>query len=158
MPDTGLDPERRAMSCQEMQQIMRRSCGLTAAERAHVDRCETCLDAWLDATVTWVLDAKPEVEIPGKFAARIAAGLPAKRNAVSAPRSPSRHWGLFTAILLVAMGMTAMAIADPVRMNTWIGVMFTVLVVAEIAGIALWLGTRHPGVRASRGHSRWSWD
>jgi hypothetical protein len=147
MPDTGAGSEWSVMSCEAMQQRLRQGRTLTAAESAHVKGCDTCLEAWLDATVTQALDAKPEVEIPADFAARVVRGLPAKRGAVGVSRKRSPHWGLATAIVLVAAGLIAMTVADPVRANTWIGALFLGLVVSEIAGIALWLGVGRPGSR-----------
>jgi hypothetical protein len=141
------------MSCEAVQQTLRQGRALTAAERAHVDGCDACLDAWLDATVTQALDAKPEVKIPADFVARVMAGLPEKRDEGRVRQNSVRggsYWGLITAILLVAAGMVAMAVADPVRANTWIGMVFLVLVVSEIAGIALWLSVGRLGRRASR--------
>jgi hypothetical protein len=141
MPDTG------AINCDELRQALKQGRALTTAESAHVEGCDSCLEAWLDATVTQALDAKPEVKIPADFAARVARGLSAKRGAVGASRERSPHWGLATASLLVAAGLIAMAVADPVRVNTWVGVVFVTLVVSEIAGIALWLGAGRPGGR-----------
>jgi hypothetical protein len=146
MPDSGL------VSCDELRVALRQTRTLTAPEAAHVEGCDACLEVWLDATVTQALDAKPEVKIPSEFAARIADGLPEKHMA--AGRSP--QWGLMTAVALVAVGMIALAIGYPAVMKGEMGVVFTALVVTEIAGIALWLGCWPHGRTASRGHSRWS--
>ncbi|MGC2161726.1 MAG: hypothetical protein WA634_07460 [Silvibacterium sp.] len=156
MPDSG--SMNGAVNCDELRPALKHGRALTAAQQAHMDGCENCLEAWLDATVTQALDAKPEVAIPADFAARVAAGLKVSgtEKRVAAQRSP--HWGLLTASLLVAAGMIAVAVADPNSAHTRMGIVFMALVVTEIAGIALWLGTRRPGMRASRGHSRWSWN
>jgi hypothetical protein len=129
------------MSCGEIQHALRHGRALTAEQSAHAEDCDACLNVWLDATVTRALDAKPEVEIPSDFAARVASNLPAKRTP-SNIRSRANHWGLTTAVLLVAAGMIAMTATHPVAMNTWTGVVFLSLVVTEVAGIALWLGQR----------------
>ncbi|MFZ0662611.1 MAG: hypothetical protein WAM66_07965 [Acidobacteriaceae bacterium] len=133
MRNTGPD----AVSCAELKAALEHRRALTAEETAHAVRCDECREAWLNATVVRALEAKPEVEIPADFAARVARRLPAKRAATS--RS---HWGLTIAILLVAAGLAAMAFAYPMTVNTWTGRVFMALVVSEIAGIALWLGAR----------------
>jgi len=132
MPDGG------SMNCGELQTALKQGRALTVAEAAHLDGCGECLEVWLDATVTQALDAKPVVEVPAEFAARVAAGLPAK------PMVARRggHWGLTTAVLLVAVGMIALAVADPAAMKGEMGAVFVALVVTEIAGIALWLAPR----------------
>jgi hypothetical protein len=151
------DAHGNAVNCAAIQQALRQSPGpthtLTAAESAHVEGCDACLEAWLDTTVTKALNTKPDVRIPSRFAARIAAQIPPKRGASAAPRSLApgyeRHWGLLTAILLVASGLLAAAFADPGGLRTRMGVIFMLLVASEIAGIALWLGTGRPGERRS---------
>lgn len=133
MRNTGAD----TVSCSELKTTLEQGRALTAEETAHAVRCDECREAWLDVTIVQALEAKPEVEIPADFAARVAQRLPAKRIA-----GHRLHWGLTIAILLVAVGMVAMAFADPVAVNTWTGKAFMALVVSEIAGIALWLGGR----------------
>jgi hypothetical protein len=134
------------MNCAKIQSELRCSGALSAADTAHMEDCDVCLEAWLDATVTQALDAKPEVHIPADFAARVAARVAAQRKAPVAPRvGAPRSWGLLTAILLVAVGLVAMAMADPGALNTRMGAVFMLLVASEIAGIALWLGTGGPG-------------
>ncbi|HEX5233938.1 MAG TPA: hypothetical protein VFW25_01265 [Silvibacterium sp.] len=140
-----------AVSCNELRNALAGARALTAEESAHVEDCDACLEASLDARVTEALDAKPEVRIPSDFAARVAAQLPEKRGArVDMSRSThsyERPWGLITSVLFVAVGLIAMAFADPVGMNTRMGAVFIALVVSEIAGIALWLGTGRSGER-----------
>lgn len=130
------------VSCSEFQQWLSQTNAPTAAELSHMRACGTCLESWVDTTVTKALEAKPEVEIPAGFAARVTESLPAKRPVKSAPQARTPHWGLTTAIVLLAVGMIAMAIADPIRIRTWTGALFVTLVVSEISGIALWLGYR----------------
>lgn len=140
------DSDGGEMNCAKIDQALRQTRALTAAETAHVEGCDGCLEAWLEATVTEALDAKPEVRIPADFAARIAAQVPAQREASVAPRVRApRNWGLLTAILLIAVGLVATAMADPGALNTRMGAVFMLLVASEIAGIALWLGTGSPG-------------
>lgn len=136
----GINPN--PVSCDGLRLTLRQGRALTGAESVHVEECESCLDAWLDATVAQALDAKPEVRIPADFSARVAENLPEKRSAAGDARGPGRHWGLLTAIVLVAVGMIAAAVADPVNVHSWIGMIVMALVVSEIAGIALWLGPR----------------
>jgi hypothetical protein len=122
-------------------------------ESAHVEHCDVCLQLWLDATVTQVLDAKPAVKVPADFAARVAAHLPEKRSTPAGARGSmsgrGRHWGLITATVLVACGLIGTAIADPAGLTTRMGVIFLLLAASEIAGIALWLGIGRPGERRS---------
>lgn len=129
-----------AITCVELGRKLEQRRALTAAESAHVESCDTCLEAWLDATVVQALDAKPEVRVPADFAARVTSQLPAKRSAVRGARRLERQWGLTTAILLVAVGLVAAALADPSGFNSRMGLVFLALVVSEIAGIGLWLG------------------
>lgn len=140
---SGTHPD--TVSCNEVRQALEKKRALTAWESAHMESCEACLEAWLDATVTQALDAKPEVSVPADFAARIAMNLPEKRSAAHRSQEITPHWGLLTSIVLVAVGMVTMAVADPVNVHSWTGVIFVTLVVTEIAGIALWLGTGHSG-------------
>jgi hypothetical protein len=134
------------MNCAKIKSEVRQARALTAAEGAHVEGCDDCLETWLEATVTQALDAKPEVRIPVDFAARVAAQVPAQREAPVAPRVVrARNWGLLTSILLIAVGLVATAVADPSGLNTRMGAVFMLLVASEIAGIALWLGTGGPG-------------
>jgi hypothetical protein len=130
------------MDCGALRQAFAQGRPLTAAEQAHVDGCEACLDAWLDSTVTEALNEKPEVGIPADFAARVAAGLPEKRVSARGTPNRMRHWGLIAAVIVAAVVLVAIAVANPVKVNTWIGMGLLVLVVSEVAGIALWLGAR----------------
>jgi hypothetical protein len=151
------DSDGGEMNCAKIQSELRKARALTAAESAHMENCDTCVEAWLEATVTQALNEKPEVQIPADFAARVAARVPAQRKASPAPRVRPHNWGLLTAILLIAAGLIATAFADPGALNTRMGAVFILLVASEIAGIALWLGTDWPSRHtASRGSSRWS--
>lgn len=139
--NAGQNTDRDTMNCADIQRALREARALTAAEAAHMENCDACLEL----AVTEALDAKPQVHIPADFAARVAAQVPAKRNAPVAPRVRTHHWGLLTAILLIAVGLIATAFADPRGLNTRMGAVFMLLVASEIAGIALWLGTGGPG-------------
>ena len=135
---TGPNADRDTMNCADTQRALREARALTAAEAAHMENCDACLEL----AVTEALDAKPQVHIPADFAARVAAQVPAKHNVPVAPRVRTHHWGLLTAILLIAVGLTAAAFADPSGLNTRMGAVFMLLVASEIAGIALWLGPK----------------
>ena len=144
MPDARGD----MVNCEQVRSAMAQERALSPAESAHVEGCETCMEAWLDIAVTQALDDKPEVRVPADFAARVAAGLPEQRAArelQGSARMYERHWGLITAVLLVAIGLVAMAVADPKGFNTQLGLVFIAIIVSEIAGIALWLGTGRIG-------------
>ena len=135
------------MNCDMLQSAMKQGRALTAAERAHVESCDACLEAWLNATVTQTLDAKPETQIPQDFAARVVARLPEKlvvqaQRKRARDRARERHWGLVTAVALVAIGLLAAVVADPGMMTTVMGVIAMTIVAAEIAGIGLWLALR----------------
>jgi hypothetical protein len=142
--------DRSAINCPRVEQALPQARALTPAEAAHLESCNACLEAWLDATVTHALDAKPEVRIPADFAVRVTAKLPAKRNSPVAARRRTGHWGLFTAALLIAVGLLVAVIADPAGLSTRTGAIFMLLVASEVAAIALWLGTARPGERRSR--------
>lgn len=148
------DGNRNTVNCGDLQARMRREDALTAAESAHVESCTACLEAWLDATVTRALDAKPAVKIPVDFAARVAAHVPEKRSTAEGRRDSmsqrGRHWGLITATMLVACGLIGTAAADPAGLTTRMGVIFLLIAASEIAGIALWLGIGRSGERSSR--------
>jgi hypothetical protein len=134
MPDACGD----TVMCEEVESAIAQGRGLSLAESAHVEGCETCLEAWLDATVVAALNAKPEARIPADFAARVAARLP--QRGASRRAMEGRHWGLATAVLLVAVGLVVAAVSDPAGLNTRMGMVFIAVVVSEIAGIGLWLG------------------
>ena len=137
-PDTISCPRLQ----QDMQRAFRQMRALTAAEATHVENCNDCFKAWLDESVTQALDTKPEVHVPDGFAARVARRLPAKRSVDGRKGAAARQWGLLTAVLLVCVGMLAIAFINPIGVHTRMGMVFTALVVSEIAGIALWLGPR----------------
>ena len=145
MPGT----DRDAMTCANIQATLRQERALTAAESAHVETCEACLEAWLDASVKQALDAKPEAPIPADFAARVAAQLPEKSRTPAGRGGSMRHWGLIMATVFVAGGMIGTAIADPTGLTTRMGMIFLLIAASEIAGIALWLGIGRSGERRS---------
>lgn len=147
------DRDRNTVDCETLQAPLRQSTTLTKLESAHVETCDACLQAWLEATVAETLDAKPEVKIPADFAARITAQLPEKRVVHTQPAGfmskAGQHWGLISASVLVAGGMIGTAIADPSGLTTRMGVIFLLIAALEIAGIALWLGIGRSGERRS---------
>ena len=127
------------MNCDVLRSAMRQGRALTAEEQAHVRGCEACMDAWLDAEVASALGAKPEVRVPEGFAAKVMAGLPEGPAVATRARRLVVPWGLITAAGLVGAGLVAAMLADPAVLRTQMGMIFEGLVVAEIAGIALWL-------------------
>jgi hypothetical protein len=126
------------VNCEALQRILfEQQRELTADEAAHLSVCDECMDVLLTVS----LEARPEVDVPENFAARIGAALPAERPAPS--RRP-RHAGLTTAIVFVAVLLVVcFAAARPA--DSWVATVFVVLVATEIAGIALWLAPRRPG-------------
>jgi len=127
------------MNCEAIQRAIREGRVQTKAESAHVDECETCMDAWL----TVALDAKPEVAIPADFAARVAAMAPARPEKRETVRTP-RHWGMISAMAIVTV-ILMVCFAGPKPANSWVGLVLVMLVTAEVAGLALWLGPRWMG-------------
>lgn len=131
------------VSCEALQNTLREGRELTGMDSAHLDECDTCMDAWL----TLALDAKPEVPIPVNFAARVAAmarEFPVKRKTTHSPR----HWGVISAMAVVTV-LLVVCFEGPgsaySTTNSWIGPAFLSLVTAEIAGLALWLGPKWIG-------------
>ena len=133
------------MNCEELQRglrddrALREGRELTKEQSAHIDECDECMDAWLTAA----LDRKPEVAIPADFAARVAAMAPARPERRNTAHSP-RHWGVISA-MAVALVVLVLCFAGPKPANSWVGVVFVMLVATEIAGLALWLGPRWLG-------------
>jgi hypothetical protein len=126
------------VNCENLQRAMREGRELTQAELAHINECDACADASMDAWLTAALDRKPEVAIPVDFAARVAAGLP--------PRPP-RHETARSVIcaMVVALVVLVLCFAGRNPASSWVGVVFVMLVASEIAGFALWLGPRWLG-------------
>jgi hypothetical protein len=122
------------MNCEALQTVLRQGRELTRAESAHLDECDACMDAWLTAA----LDEKPEVAIPTDFAARVAARLPAQPAQRATTRRP-QHLGLTAAVAVIAV-LLAVWFSGPAPMNSWVGLLFVMLVASEVAGLALWLG------------------
>lgn len=137
---------RDTVECGDLRLALQQQRALTAAQQAHVDDCNECLEVWLDSAVTQALNTRPSAEVSADFAARVAAGLPAIYGGESPNRGRKRehvgHWGLITAVVLLAVGMVVMTVVNPVGLHTWMGITFLMLVASEIAGIALWLGWR----------------
>jgi len=104
---------------------------------------EIKLDAELDAA----LATKPQVAVPRDFAARLALRLPPERSVRSWSRrrkwmrSGGRHAGLGSAVILLLVMLAVVTVRDPRWMagNGTIGMALTLLLLAEVAGIALWL-------------------
>ena len=127
------------MNCEALERAMHEGRKLTAQELEHVENCDECMDVWL----TLALEAKPEVAIPLDFAARVAASVPPRREKREALRMP-RHWGLITA-MAVATVVLMVGFPGLKPVNSWVGLVFVMVVASEIAGLALWLGPRWMG-------------
>jgi hypothetical protein len=127
------------VKCNVMQTALREGRELTKDQFAHIKHCDTCVDVWL----TLALEEKPEVSIPGNFAARVGSKLPACPPQRAFTRRP-RHWGLGAAAILVAVLMVV-CFAGPTQANSWVAPVFLFLVTAEIAGLALWLAPKWTG-------------
>jgi hypothetical protein len=123
-----------SVNCEDLQKTLREGRGLTNEQSAHIEECEACMEAWL----TLALDAKPEVAIPPDFAARVAAELPSRPQKRQAMRTP-RHLGLAIAMAMATV-LLVVCFSGPERANSWVGLVFVMLVATEVAGLALWLG------------------
>jgi len=127
-------------NCEVMQRAMREGRRLAKHERAHVDDCQACMDAWL----TTLLEEKPQVAIPEDFAARVAAMAPARQRKKREAAPGRKPWGLAAAIAIVSV-LLAVWFSGPAPANSSIGVVFVMLVASEITALALWLGPRWMG-------------
>lgn len=131
-------PDTNHISRASVQAAWKQGAELSAEARAHIQTCEACREAWLDAALTASLEEKPPVNIPPDFAARVVANVPAEYRV----KRPWPHWGLLTASLLVAALMIVTGLTHARSVDTLVGQVFVLLVATEIAGIALWLGWR----------------
>lgn len=127
------------ISCEALERALHEGRKLTNEELAHVEDCDECMDVWL----TLALEVKPEVAIPEDFAARIAAMSPARPQKPQTVRT-TRHWGMISAIVVVAV-LLMICFGGPRPANSGLGLVFTLLVATEIAGLALWLAPRWSG-------------
>jgi len=127
------------VNCEELQRAVLEGRGLTREQSDHIETCDACMDAVLTA----MLDTKPDVEIPVDFAARFVAGLPERPEKQSAPRT-QRPWGVISAMAVVLAVMVVCFAGSPAA-NSWVGLVFVMLIATEIAGLALWLGPRWMG-------------
>ena len=96
-------------------------------------------DAGLEAAITGALERQPEVVVPGGFAARVRASLPAQPR-MSRQRSVGRIAGAAAAVGLI-VGLCWLA---PHVRPSFESVAFDMemLMLAELAGIAAWLTMR----------------
>ena len=127
------------VNCEELQRTLREGRELAPEQSEHIDECDVCMDAALTA----MLDTKPAVAIPANFAARVAAMAPARPEKCETVRTP-RHWGVISAMAIVTV-ILMVCFAGPKPANSWVGLVLVMLVTAEIAGLALWLGPRWMG-------------
>ncbi len=127
------------VNCEELQRILREGRDFSGDQSGHIEQCDSCMDAWL----TLALDAKPEVEIPANFAARVASGLPARRERWTEVRV-QRPWGVISAMAVVLVVLIVCFAGSPTA-NSWVGLVFVMLIASEIAGLALWLGPKWTG-------------
>jgi len=126
------------VNCRAVQQALREGRELIGEQSVHFDECEACRDAYMDAWLTAALDAKPEVAIPADFAARVAAMAPARPEKRARVRTP-RYWGVISAMAIVTV-ILIVCFASSKPANSWVSLVLVMLVTAEIAGLALWLG------------------
>jgi AhpD family alkylhydroperoxidase len=136
-----------SVNCEDLRRALREGRELTKEQSAHVEQCDACADAHMDAWLTMALDAKPEVAIPADFAAQVAAGLPMELPARQEKRiavRTQRHWGVISA-MAVALVVLVVCFLGPKPGNSWVGGVFVMLVASEFAGLALWLGPKWLG-------------
>ena len=91
----------------------------------------------MEERLTRALEAKPAVDVPAGFAARVAGQVPV-RKAVAVPTA---RYGLLAARIgmgVLLLALVAVAMHFPGR--TMFGVALEWILCAELAGLAIWLG------------------
>lgn len=108
---------------------------LTPEECAHLESCESCMDAMLGG----MLESKPAVAVPSNFAPRVASAVPQDGAALWRPRFP----GLTTALVVAAAMLLfagAFAVVHPPHLApNWLGIVLESATALEAGGLALWL-------------------
>lgn len=96
----------------------------------------------LEAAIQRALEACPAVEVPESFAARVRASLPA-RTRPRRRRSRGQMAGILSAAVLVMAMCWLAQRAQPSFANLAFDLELAMM--AELSGVAAWLGMRHSG-------------
>jgi hypothetical protein len=91
----------------------------------------------LDARIGEALEAKPEVEIPAGFAARVAGRLPSRSVVLL---TPARYGLLVMRIAMAVLTVAIVVMAMRGIARTTVGVSLEWMLCAELVGIGMWLG------------------
>lgn len=135
-----MQPDPMNAACEEFRQHLQAGGELTGAEALHSESCESCGDLAADALLTALLEEKPQMAAPPEFARKLALGLPQRRPLW---RERHRHLGLSAAVALLLVLLVAFTVADPrwLSFRGPISLVVASVLLAEVAGIAVWLGT-----------------
>jgi hypothetical protein len=108
---------------------------MTAEERALVE---------MDARLVRAMEARPAVEIPAEFAARVAGQLPERRSVSLTPR----HYGRNAMVVcMVVLGVALLGLALDRTSGTTLGVALEWFICAQFVALAMWLGVWRRGLR-----------
>jgi len=108
---------------------------MTAEERALVE---------MDARLVRALEARPAVEIPAGFAARVAGQLPERRSVSLTPTYYGRN---VMVACMVVLGVALLGLALDRTGGTTLGVALEWFVCAQFVALAMWLGVWRRGLR-----------
>jgi len=108
---------------------------MTAEERALAE---------LDARLVRALEARPAVEIPAGFAARVAGQLPERRSVSLTPTYYGRN---VMVACMVVLGVALLGLALDRTGGTTLGVALEWFVCAQFVALAMWLGVWRRGLR-----------
>jgi len=98
----------------------------------------------MDARLVRALEARPAVEIPAGFAARVAGQLPERRSVSLTPRHYGRN-AVVACLALLAVVLLALALRG--TNGTALGVAVEWFVCAMFVTLAIWLGAWRWGLR-----------
>jgi hypothetical protein len=98
----------------------------------------------MDARLVRALEARPAVEIPAGFAARVAGQLPERRSVSLTPR----HYGRNAMVVcMVVLGVVLLGLALDHTGGTTLGVALEWFICAQFVALAMWLGVWRRGLR-----------
>ena len=105
-------------------------------DERQLNRGDGGMDA-LDDRIVGALEAKPEVSIADRFAARVASRLPARSGVVVTPARYGRMAvRIGIALLLAALVVVAMRSAG----RSALGIALEWVLCGQVVGLSLWLG------------------
>ena len=98
----------------------------------------------MDARLVRALEARPAVEIPAGFAARVAGQLPERRSVSLTPTYYGRN---VMVACMVVLGVALLGLALDRTGGTTLGVALEWFVCAQFVALAMWLGVWRRGLR-----------